>query len=66
MATVDLEMKVSVEKAVHDAIRTCLQDICDTHGLRVDSISARWIDVSSPGEIKMLITDLSMQTCTKA
>lgn len=61
----ELKMKVSVEKAIHSSLQDILQKIWDEFGVRVDDLSADWIDVSSPVEPEMRLTGINMRTTTK-
>ena len=61
----DLKMAVSVEKAIHSALQEALQNIWDKFGVRVDDLSADWVNVSSPAEPKMMLTGINMRTTTK-
>ena len=65
MAKADLELKVSVEKAIHEGLQEVLQQIWDDHKVCVREISVDWVDVSTPAEPRMLLTSLDMRTSTK-
>lgn len=42
-----LEVNVTVEKTlVHDLIKEFAKSVFDQHGIRIDSVSIEWIDVS--------------------
>lgn len=66
MAKADLELKVSVEKAIHEGLQKVLQQIWDDHKVCVRDISVDWVDVSTPAEPKMMMTSLDMRSTTKA
>lgn len=40
----ELKCEVSVETVVIDAISSCLQDICNKHGIKVESFHIDWFD----------------------
>lgn len=53
---------VALERAIHDALRESIQRIADQHGIRVTSLSAEWVDVSSVMDHKFLLTSLRAET----
>ena len=65
MAKSDLQLTVSVEKAIHNALQEVLRDIWDKHQVCVRDISPEWVDRSTFGEQKMALTGLDMRTTTK-
>ena len=60
------EVTVAVEKAVHNSLREMAQAIWDKHGICVRNVHFSWVDVSSPAEPKMLVTEVEAVTLTKA
>lgn len=60
------EITVTVEKAVHDALRELAQAAWDKHGVCVQSVQFSWVDVSTPGEPKLIVTEVEAYTLTKA
>ena len=60
------EIMVAVEKAVHNALRELAQAIWDQHGVCVESAFFSWVDVSAPGEPRLIVTDVEAHTLTKA
>lgn len=66
MAKADFELKVSLERAIHDGIQQVLQQIWDDHKVCVREISVDWVDASSPADPKMILTRLDMRTSTHA
>jgi len=65
MAKADLELKVAVEKAIHTALQDVAQTIWDEHGICVEDVSIDWVDVSTPVEPKMFVTELTTRMRTK-
>lgn len=65
MAKADLELNVSVEKAIHEGLQKVLQQIWDDYKVCVREISVDWVDVSTPAEPKMMLTSLDMRSTTK-
>ena len=61
----NLEMKVSVEKCIHDDIRSTFQSIADEHGLRIEKVEAVWLDISTMGQNKVVLRDLTLLTASK-
>jgi hypothetical protein len=47
MANPNLEVAVTVERAIHDALRALAQTVIDKHGLRICDVSFEW-DVDRP------------------
>ena len=62
---VDLTLKVSVEKSVHDSLRHLAQAIWDQHAICIQDVRFSWVDVSTPGENQLILTDVKAETLTK-
>lgn len=60
------EITVAVEKAVHDALRELAQAAWDKHGVCVQSVLFSWVDVSTPAEPRLIVTEVEAATLTKA
>lgn len=45
MASSEIEVKVAVEAALHQAIRQTLQQLSDQHRIRVESIDVQWCNM---------------------
>jgi hypothetical protein len=62
MATNELKVQVSVEKTIHEALATVLQEIADEHGIAVESLSGEWYETfgNPPRLLK-----LEMRTMTR-
>lgn len=60
------EITVAVEKAVHDALRELAQAAWDKHGVCVQSVRFSWVDVSTPAEPRLIVTEVEAATLTKA
>ena len=57
------EMKLSVESfTIHEAIRKFIQKIWDEHGIQIDSINTRWIDVDTVLAPNKLLRELHILT----
>lgn len=65
MAKLESKITVSLEKIIHRELRNVLQHVWDDHGLRIESISADWMDVSTAGEINMRLMGVQVVTSTK-
>ena len=65
MAKADIEIKYAVEQAIHAKLQSLLQQIWDDHGICIQNLSAKWTDVSSVEDPKMLLDELTMQSNTK-
>jgi hypothetical protein len=61
----DIGITVSVEKAIHNALRESAQAIWDIHGVCVKSVFFSWVDVSTLGEPRLILTDVEANTITK-
>lgn len=46
----NLEVKVAIERAIHDRLRDVIQAIADQHGIRVESVSVDWSTHRAFGE----------------
>lgn len=53
-----ITIHVAIEDGIHAAMSRFLQTAADEHGLRIESLDARWIDVSSVSGRKALLTEL--------
>lgn len=62
----EMKVDISLEKAVHQGLQNIAQELWDTYGLCVKAVSFEWVDVSTPVEVKMLVTSVVAQTMTKA
>lgn len=61
-----IEVKVSVEKLLHDVLRKTLQKIWDEEGICITDICIKWRDESCIGKPSdLVVTDLRMETLTK-
>lgn len=56
---------VSFEKAAHDAFREMAQAIMDKHGLCVRGVRLSWIDVSGPDGLRMIVSEVEVETMTR-
>jgi hypothetical protein len=65
MAKPDLEVKVSIEKAIHVGLQTVFQEIWDEHQICVKSVKTDWLDASGPGHPSMQLLSLDLVTTTK-
>lgn len=65
MAKIEANMKVSVEKVVHNEIMKVLQYISDEHHICITDITASWIDLSAHDNKKFMLTDIVMTTKSK-
>jgi len=61
----NLKAKISVEKEIHTALQNILQEIWNKYAVRIDDLSADWVDVSTPGTPEMVLTGINMRTTTK-
>jgi hypothetical protein len=50
MATPNMEVKISVEKVIHDLLREAIQLIQDKHGIRVSQLNFDWQVSHTVGE----------------
>jgi hypothetical protein len=60
------EITVTAEKSVHDALRQLAQAIWDKHGVSVQSVRFSWIDASSAAQDRLIVTEVTAETLTKA
>ena len=58
------DISVAIESAVHDAIRVLAQNVYRQHGIRINSASIDWIDVSCAGKDEHLVGLISANTTT--
>lgn len=60
------KISVVLEQALHDQLTRLLQDFEARHGVRVNSVEATWINVSTTGAIqsKHLLHELTLNTTT--
>lgn len=59
------DIKVTIEQAIHKTVADLLQKIADEYGIRIEQISARWIDASTVGEDRAIVREVELQTLTK-
>jgi len=59
------KITVIVEQAVSSALREVLQAVMDQHGIRIDQLSARWIDISTPADERALVGQLEITSTTR-
>ena len=64
MADADIAVKVSIETAVHAALREMLQSIYDNNGLRIDEIRVAWLCIDRMNENDAMLTDLQITSTT--
>lgn len=60
------EISVAVEKAVHSAFAELAQNIADNHGIKVNSVTFGWLDMSTAPEQKLLVAETNVDTNCKA
>lgn len=58
------EVKIAVEKCIHDGIKDVLLKIRDQHGIIVTDIRVDWIDVSAPNGYNAVIREVQITTKT--
>lgn len=61
-AKAKIEIKVSVEKSIHNVLQRFIQKVWDDHGIVIDRVFTDWID--APGKGKVL-NELSIETRTR-
>lgn len=62
MAKADIEVKVLMEKTIHNSLLQTLQKIQDDYGICISEISADWIDMSTPVSPCKLLRELSIES----
>ena len=65
MAT-GLDLKVSVEKAIHGALRDAIQAISDQHGIQLTSVNVEWLDLSRQEAPQFKVSELRVSTFSRA
>lgn len=58
------DITVSVEKAVHNVMHDAVQAIYDQHGIIVHGVNVEWVDVSTMGQPKMVVTGINVDSRT--
>ena len=61
----DGNLRVSIEQAVHGALREAVQNIMDEFGIRVDCASFTWIDASTPIARRSIVEAVRLDTVTE-
>lgn len=64
MANAEIEVSVALEVALHNTVREFMQDMSDQYGVMIEMAEAQWVDVSTIGAPKYLVTGLRLQTST--
>lgn len=65
MASAKAEVKLSLEKAVHNALRDTAQELWDKHGILVKSVNFSWDSISTVEGDKFLLSQTTVETTTK-
>lgn len=65
MAKVVGEVKVSVEKVIHDSLRNLIQGVFDEHGVMVKNVSISWFDFSTRNSEVKEISQVELVTSTR-
>lgn len=60
------EINLAVETVVHKAFAALAQSIADQHGIRVNNVYFSWLDAGTTSENKYLLTEVSLDTSSKA
>jgi hypothetical protein len=61
----NIEVIVTVEKAIHNALREVAQNAWEKYGVCIASAEFKWLDISSVNEHELIVTDLALRTITK-
>ncbi len=64
MANAEVEVKVCVERCIHDGLKKALTEIRDKHGVIVTDVRVNWIDVSAPNGYNAIIREIQITTKT--
>ena len=56
---------ISTERMVHDAHRALAQSVWDRLGIRIQSVSFSWINVSTAAEPIFIVDEVLVETMTK-
>lgn len=54
-----------IEQSIHLILRDAISKISEQHGIYVTRANVDWIDVSTPGNTRMLIREVRLDTMTK-
>lgn len=58
-------IKVSIEKVIHDGLRDYAQKVFDEYGIVLKTFNFTWHDVSGIDNIKMIVSQVEAITYTK-
>jgi len=58
----DGNIKVAVERVIHDALRDTIQQINDAYGIRLTGLRVEWFDLSSVGRPEFSVALLHLET----
>lgn len=56
------EVKVAVEKVIHDVLAETLQNIFNEYGICVKTIDAEWLEIHSDEQSKAILSGLVLRT----
>lgn len=62
MASDKVEIKVAIEKEIHDGMKKALTEIRDRYGLSVTHMSVSWIDIGTTGGHNAMIDEIIITT----
>jgi len=63
MATNDLKVQVSIEKAIHATLADTLQKMAEEHGVVVESVNTEWVEtIGAPPRLLRLMLQTTTQT----
>lgn len=62
MASNDMQMVVSVESIIHETFSKVAMAIYEQHGVQVNGVDIEWLDVSTVGSHKAVVTKVSLRT----
>ena len=65
MAKAEMEIKVCVERLLHDALMDAIQEIANKHEIFIKDINCKWTDVSTGAKIHMILAEMDVRTHTK-
>ena len=58
----DITVGISVEECLHKALKETLNKVCEDYGIKVESISAEWIDLSTSDENRAEIKSMTIES----
>jgi hypothetical protein len=61
----DLEVKLTIERMIHDGVADVLRQIETDHGIVVEEIFAEWVDISTMEQPRAVLRTLAIRTSTK-